>query len=40
MVEGQNMLIVNSNEFANGMYFVTLSSRKITKTERLVITNK
>lgn len=39
-VEGQNMLVVNSSEFANGMYFVTLTSRKITKTERLVITNK
>lgn len=39
-IQGQNTLIVNSNGFANGMYFVTLSSRKITKMKRLVITNK
>lgn len=38
-IVGENTLIVSSSEFANGMYFVTLKSRKITKMERLVISN-
>ena len=38
-IQGEDALTINSSEFANGMYFVTLRSRRITKMERLVITN-
>jgi len=37
-VEGQDELLVNSNEFASGTYFVTLRSRDIIKVKRLMIT--
>lgn len=36
-VEGENQVLMNTSEMASGMYFVTLTSRKISKVERIVI---